>query len=464
MSHNAPPEYPVAGGLAVTEDGTALSAAHFVDVIERLLPLEYVEPMRLYPNSGYELFHATAAVAARVALATHRLEHDALLLFAKAGSKATGTVQFSRPTAAAGAVTIRRGSVVSARGGRRFVTTADLSFGGGVTGPLSVGVEAEAFGYEYNVRGARTTATGGTIPGDISETTSLRMSPPYGDTTFTVTNAAPTSGGTEDALSARARERGLTKLRGESTPSFRLRVRSLPDTISPAAIRRALTALLGSSTAFCFREVGTAALRGAYFDGDRSVGAAASTRDFYDQNGFLLEGDASNTGFAEHERVELRAADGTLLAHGWFGQQIITGATSKRSVSRAGGSNRPAAGTVAAGTRLVGLKTGTSWAPNAVVDTSATRDPRRFRYALDYTEFRAFFLAGVPPGNAGEFGISYGDAPYNAYGALGATYLNFYGGWPRLTALVRLAIWHRLDAIRAGGVGFGVYVETIGCP
>lgn len=456
----APPEYPVSGALAVVEDAAPLLRAHFLALVERLLPLGYVYPMKTTPNSGYELLQAASVVGERVARATHRLEMDGVLFFARGGAFATGTVWFARPTAAAGAVTILRGSTVVARGGKRFATTADLTFGGGVLGPLSVGVEAVAPGYEYDVRGASTGAGGDALPGDIATVGDLFESPPYGDASFTVANLLPTAGGAEAALDARGAERGVVRAPGESDTSFRFRVRSLPDTVSPDAMARALTALLGSDD-FCLREVGTSALRGAYFDGSRAVGAAASTRDFYDQDGFLLEGDTSALGFGEQEPVEVRAPDNTLLAQGYYGRVTTIGATTRRTLARRG-VNRLAYGTVAAGTRLLGMRTGTSWLFDAVIDTSATYNPRRHRTAFDYLEFRGFLLAGVPPGSAGEFGLAYGAFPYAAYGAI-APALNFYGGYPRSTALVRLAIWHRLDAIRAGGVGFGVYVERIGC-
>ncbi len=455
-----PPEYPVAGVLAVTEDGSALLRAHFLALIERLLPLGYVYPMKLVPNAGYELFQAASVMGERVAQAVHRLEMDGVLFFARGGSQATGTVWFTRPTAAAGAVTILRGSTVVGRQGRRFATTADLVFGGGVLGPLSVGVQAVAPGYEYNVRGESTGAGGDLLPGDIATTGDLFESPPYGDATFTVKNLLATSGGVEAALDGRGAERGLVRAPGESDTSFRFRIRSLADTVSPNAVARALTALLGTDN-FCLREVGTAKLRGAYFDGNTAVGAAASTRDYYDQDGFLLEGDTSSTGFEFQEPVEVRSPSNTLLAQGYYGNVTVTGATSRRSLARRG-VNRLPYGTVTAGTRLLGMRTGTSWLFDAVIDTSASYNPRRHRTAFDYLEFRGFFLVGVPAGSAGEFGMAYGAYPYAAYGALGS-WLNFYGGYPRSTALVRLAAWHRLDAVRAGGVGFGLYVERIGC-
>lgn len=89
------------------------------------------------------------------------------------------------------------------------------------------------------------------------------------------------------------------------------------------------------------------------------------------------------------------------------------------------------------------------------------RPQDRFKLNLDYREFRAFFLMGVPPMGAGDFGAAYDDGPTNAYDA--APFLAFTDGFPLTAATIYRSVWQALDKARAGGVGFELYQETIGC-
>lgn len=88
------------------------------------------------------------------------------------------------------------------------------------------------------------------------------------------------------------------------------------------------------------------------------------------------------------------------------------------------------------------------------------RPQDRFRFLLSYLEFRAFFMVGVPRLNLGEFGLSYDAGPYIAYDA---TLANFFDGLPSASAALFRSVWQAIDKIRAGGVGFDLYVETVGC-
>lgn len=83
----------------------------------------------------------------------------------------------------------------------------------------------------------------------------------------------------------------------------------------------------------------------------------------------------------------------------------------------------------------------------------------RFKLWLDYGSFRGFFLVGVPPLNWGEFGFPYGDVPlHNAYDAHVA-----YDGYPVTASQLYKALHSAVDDVRAGGVGWQMYRERLGC-
>lgn len=91
------------------------------------------------------------------------------------------------------------------------------------------------------------------------------------------------------------------------------------------------------------------------------------------------------------------------------------------------------------------------------------RPADRFKLTLSFSEFRAFFLVGVPPLRLDDFGIPY-DATNNGINAFDALVSeNFYDGFPTGNAAVYSAIYNAILRAKAGGVGFELYVETIGC-
>lgn len=89
------------------------------------------------------------------------------------------------------------------------------------------------------------------------------------------------------------------------------------------------------------------------------------------------------------------------------------------------------------------------------------RPQDRYKVLLDYLSFRAFFLVGVPPLNWGEFGFAYDGGTHNAYDCGPA--LAFYDGYALGAANMYRNIWNALNSTKAGGVGFDLYVERLGC-
>jgi hypothetical protein len=218
----------------------------FLDLLERILPSGYLEPLR-DPGPGYELLQGFAAMFAQVSKAVEVAGQNAQILTAASAAKATGTVRLARaaPHPDGLTVTIKAGSIVTtSNGGRDFVTTTDTTFGPAELGPKTVAIEAIAVGYDWNVPGEVATAAGPLLPGDIDTVKMLREDPDYGDITFTVYQVVPTTGGRDAALDGLGGNRGMPRLAGEGDDAYRSRARALPDTISPAALRRVINSIL----------------------------------------------------------------------------------------------------------------------------------------------------------------------------------------------------------------------------
>lgn len=224
----------------------ALPQQHFLDLLDRLLPDHFLEPLKS-PGPGYEILQAEAAVGARLSQAVTHFAKDAYILSSSGGSKATGVVEFYRPTANAEGitVTILKGTVVrSSFGGRSYKTTLDAVFPFDELGPIAVTVEAVFQGYEYNEPGITVTADGSALDGEIDTIVTLVEEPPVGDITFQVRHPSATFGGSDAALDLHGKDRKILRGVGEADEPYRNRIRSIPDNISPNAIDRTLQQLL----------------------------------------------------------------------------------------------------------------------------------------------------------------------------------------------------------------------------
>lgn len=225
-------------------DSEAFDQQHFLDLIDRLLPEQYLRPLKLNPDAGYEIFEAQSAVAVRLSEALHEIECGLVMLYAGGPQYATVTVQLYRENATAGAVTVRSGTLLSTSvGGRQFELTADVVFGGATLQVVGY-ARAVAPGYEYNVLGERTTAGGEVLPGDIDTIDVALQTPSYGDPTIKVKQEVDAVGGYPDWLAGHGANRGLTQADGETEDAFRLRMRTLPDTVTPAAMQRIVGRIL----------------------------------------------------------------------------------------------------------------------------------------------------------------------------------------------------------------------------
>lgn len=241
---------PTPTGDLIVCNGTSFNQAHFLDLFDRLYPLEFISPLKRNVNAGYEIMQSAARVGERVSTAIENLECGAFVIFSAGGQRARVPVAFQRDSIAAGAVTVKAGTRVVASGsGRRFLLIEDVVFGAGDLGPLTGICEAEAVGYEYNVTGQVVTDSGIILPGDIDAVEFFVQDPPYGDPSIVVYQSAfPTQLGRSADLDGLAQNRGLTRqatpARTESDNALRLRIRSLPDVVSYDAIQRAIARVL----------------------------------------------------------------------------------------------------------------------------------------------------------------------------------------------------------------------------
>jgi hypothetical protein len=207
------------------------------------------------------------------------------------------------------------------------------------------------------------------------------------------------------------------------------------------------------------REVGSSFLPGLYFDGPAGD-PSELTKYAYDFDGLQMTGFRTGE-FFDGERVY--QDDNGILMTARFTSTVFAGTV--------GGPVPPVDSLTfevanlwgpgfQIGLPIVGERSGSTFIPMAII--YGLRPIDRFKINLDYTDFRAFFLLGVPPCTLGEFGVPF-DAPhpYNAFD--NAPYLAFFDGHPVTAETLYQSTWQGVDRARAGGVGFDLYQETIGC-
>lgn len=272
-----------------------------------------------------------------------------------------------------------------------------------------------------------------------------------------VTNAAQPSGGRAAMLDELGFERNVRRAPGESDDLYRLRVATPADTVSPNAVQRAGNrALQPLGEQVCLREVGSSKLRGLFYDGDPSsvdpLVAFAFDLDYvavtWVASGLFLPGElvTQTTGgiVATGRAVLSYAVPASLPAP--LGVGTLVGLAGVR-------------GTFTNGGTLVGASSGATATGVTFTGGADVRD--RFKLTLDYADFRGFFLLGVPPLALGDFGIAYDAGPNNAYDA--SPYLTFFDGFPATTAIYYRSVWQSVRPVKAGGVGYDLYIEDVGC-
>lgn len=219
-----------------------MTQADFLAVADRVLPENYLAPLKASPNGGYEILQAAAKVFERVSIAIARFDAAAFILSAEGSARARLTCSFSRPSAAAGAVTIKAGTLVKASSrGALFRLTTDVVFGALDVGEKNATVEAIGPGHEYNVDGEFTSGLGEIQAGEIDVIDLPLLDPPFGDQSFQVTNHNGVSAayrGREAALDLHGAERDVRRLAAEGDASYAERIRSTPKAVTPTNLRQ----------------------------------------------------------------------------------------------------------------------------------------------------------------------------------------------------------------------------------
>lgn len=244
-------------GIAAPSSG-GLSQDDLLAVVDRVVPESYLQPIKEV-GPGYELYQGSAAVGARCSLAVRRFELDGDILTSAGGVLATVPVTFYRADATAGAVRVLAGTVVSCSGGgQSFRTTADAVFGATDLEAPPVSARALGFGYEYNIRGPFVDPAGVSWPGDLDTIDLPLMDPVFGDPSVQARNDMDADGnGRPRTLDLIGGERDLQRQPNETDTNYRARIMTLPDTVSPAAIKRQVTNYVRQIPGLFWRHVET---------------------------------------------------------------------------------------------------------------------------------------------------------------------------------------------------------------
>jgi len=191
-------------------------------------------------GQGYELLQAYGKLFEKVSLAVGQFQVLSTLAYSSGGQNAQASVEFYRQGLGAGAFTIKAGTIVkTSRTNRQYQTTADLAFGA-LNYYKAALVESLGQDSDYNVSGPIITADGTRLPGEIDTIVVPSLSPPFAEPNLYVRQVVDAVGGTAPVLDQLGADRGIPRLAGEADAAYKDRARALPDTISPAAIRRHL--------------------------------------------------------------------------------------------------------------------------------------------------------------------------------------------------------------------------------
>jgi hypothetical protein len=216
--------------------------AELLELFDRILPPEYLDPLKVI-GPGFEVLQTYAKVMERISLAVGRFEVDSFIIFAGGGSLAEGTVEFFRDAATAGAFTQKEGTLVrTSKTNREFVLIEDVVFGAPDLTATGT-VRAVTPDFAYNVAGPGATADGTALAGEIDTVTLPLQDPSFAERNIQVRQLTDTTGGSCAVLDQHGADRAIERQPNEADDNYRGRIRLLPDTISPDALRRQLDAV-----------------------------------------------------------------------------------------------------------------------------------------------------------------------------------------------------------------------------
>jgi hypothetical protein len=197
-----------------------------------------------------------AKVGERLSLAAGRAECQFYSTLAHGGFKSHGEVEFYRLSDANGAFTLLTGSVVrTSKTNREFVLLEDIAFD--ATDLFKLGmVEARQADFQFDVKGIVVDANGNELEGEIDELILPLMEPSFAEPLLNVRQTYDVDRGQPASLDQLGLDRSISRAALETDDEYRIRIRNLPDTISPAALRRQLASFfLPTGVPFDFLEV-----------------------------------------------------------------------------------------------------------------------------------------------------------------------------------------------------------------
>lgn len=217
---------------------TVLSQDHLLAVARRALG-PYAEQLEAAQVGGWEVLRALAAMYSRISLAIGRWELEATPVTATGPARASVEVSFRRPTANAGAVRIKAGSLVRASAsGAVFKTASDAVFGALDLGPVSVVATAVGASEEWNVMGQYVAPSGDVLRGEIDTIDLALLDPVFADQSLTVENVPSAEGGRVGFLDIHGASVLVERTLHEADEFYAPRIMAVSDSISPNAVRR----------------------------------------------------------------------------------------------------------------------------------------------------------------------------------------------------------------------------------
>lgn len=299
-----------------------------------------------------------------------------------------------------------------------------------------------------------------TTPQFLPSTESWRVLDWVVDWGLSVANVASPSGGTAGVLDLLGKERNTPRISGETDASYRQRVATIADVVTPNAVRRRLNKLLTQGPlglSWCLREIGTPLFPGFFWGDGQGHG------DFYDYDAQVFSG-APAPGFQVGEPVtqavnNIVATGKALVARAPAATQLVPGQAATTGIPGAAGlvgvAGLHLGSPFVAGSVVRGTHSKATTTPSSV--SGGLSSANAWRIYVDYLRMRAYFVVCVQRSGYGDFGFGWGSgAP--GVGALadwwdsGPNWNDFYDGAPLGSAKEYLSTFHSIVAIAAGGV------------
>lgn len=218
------------------------SQVDFLAMVGRLYPDWYIEPLKSN-GCGYELLQAYGKLFAAVSHGVGEYQVLSTLEYSSGGQRASASVQFFRQSLATDAFTVKAGSLVAtSKTNRRYMVVADLVFGSGDY-LASTLVQSLGKDSDYNVPGPIVLQDGTRLLGEIDSVVFPVLDPPFAEPNIQVRQLSNAYGGCAPVLDQLGDDRGIQRSANEADSVYKKRARALPDTVTPAAIRRHLDAI-----------------------------------------------------------------------------------------------------------------------------------------------------------------------------------------------------------------------------